>query len=379
MRLTTHQIKGDTPSSSFQIPVYECGPVQAETVIYLQAGMHADEHPGMMVLHHLLDQLEVADAAGLLKARFIILPVVNPLGLAHLSFHSHAGRYHPVNALNYNRGWPDFAALIASESDITDKFGDDAAANRSLVRDWLQSWLAAQTPHSALEQQRHIVMGYALQADMVLDLHCDDLALNHIFTVPQNLPEMQRLADWMGSAATLVAEDSGGGSFDEVWSGMWISLARRYPEAAWDAPVISATLEYRGQQDVSDAQGFSDARNLYHFFCEEGAIDEAPTITRPTAPAATRLDACDIVRVTQSGLLAYEVSLGDIVKTGDVIATLIQLDGDAPARTRHPILAGTDGVVFTINQMKYVWPGVSIAKIAGQTPLESRTGYLLED
>ena len=69
-------------------------------------------------------------------------------------------------------------------------------------------------------------MGYASQADMVLDLHCDDLALNHIFTVPQNLPEMQRLADWMGSAATLVAEDSGGGSFDEVWSGVWISLAR---------------------------------------------------------------------------------------------------------------------------------------------------------
>jgi len=101
--------------------------------------------------------------------------------------------------------------------------------------------------------------------------------------------------------------------------------------------------------------------------------------TPPAAPAALPLNATDIVRVQKPGLIAYRVALGDVVKKGDVIADLIALDGDQFARQRSPIRAGTDGLVFSLNQMKYVRPGTSIAKIAGNEPLASRQGYLLED
>ena len=90
-------------------------------------------------------------------------------------------------------------------------------------------------------------MQEAYDADMVLDLHCDEDALNHIFISPALMPEYQDLADWIGSAATLTAEDSGGGSFDEVWSLLWHRLARENPGAAWPALPLSATLEYRGE------------------------------------------------------------------------------------------------------------------------------------
>ena len=50
-----------------------------------------------------------------------------------------------------------------------------------------------------------------MACDIVLDLHCDVQALNHIYIVPQLMPEYQDLADWMGSYVTLTAENSGGG------------------------------------------------------------------------------------------------------------------------------------------------------------------------
>ena len=343
MEYESYSFSGDTPSSSFSVPVYQCGPTDNVPHIYLQAAMHADEHPGTMVLHHLLDKLEAAEKAGYLRARFTILPIVNPLGLAHLSFHTHRGRYHPVQGLNYNRAWPDFGKILLEDEVFLSALGDDKAANKQAVRSAIIRWLDAQNPVTALDKHRDIIMRFAATADMVLDLHCDDIALNHIFIVPQNLPRYQGLADWMGSAATLMAEDSGGGSFDEVWSGLWITLQKALPDRAFPEPILSATLEYRGQQDVFDNLNKQDALNLYHFFCDEGLIADKPSVIRPSSPPPTDLNACEVLRVDKPGLIAYQVELGAQVKKGDVIAELISLDGPNAVRERAPIYAGTDG------------------------------------
>ena len=378
MSLHKHIIQGDTPSAQFELPVYEFGK-QGGRKIYLQAGMHADEHPGMLVLHHLITALAKAEAAGLLRDHFVILPVVNPLGLAHLSFHGHQGRYHPVLGVNYNRGWPNFGARLITDKAFIASLGDDATANKGLVRAKIAEYLDEMVPVTALEKQRALVMRHCFDADMVLDLHCDDIALPHLFIIPQNLPRYQGLCDRIGSVATLTAEDSGGGSFDEVWSGLWVMLAGHLPDIAWPEPVLSVTLEYRGQADVSDEVAADDATNLFDFFCDEGAIDQAPSRAKIAGAAPTELAATEIVRVDKAGLIAYHIALGDRVVSGQHIADLVSLDGDAPVQERTPLMAGTDGIVFSLLQRKYVWPGTSIAKIAGTSRLESRGSYLLED
>ena len=382
MSLYKEVISGDTPSAQFEIPIYEFGPKGGKK-IYLQAGMHADEHPGMLVLHHLIPMLESAEAEGILEAHFVILPVVNPLGLAHLSFHMHRGRYHPTNGLNYNRGWPDFAKRLIADTDfiadLSANGGGDKEVNKALVRARLAQYLQEMVPVTALDKQRQIVMSHCFDADMVLDLHCDDIALTHLFIIPQNLPRYQGLADRIGSLATLTAEDSGGGSFDEVWSGLWVSLAKALPDVAWPEPVLSVTVEYRGQGDVSDGLGYDDAQKLFDFFCDEGLVKAAPSAPRSAGAPPTDLAATQIVRVDKAGLIAYQVALGDRVEKGQVIAHLIALDGKAPIQERTAIIAETDGILFSMLQSKYVWPGTSIAKIAGTKRLESRAGYLLED
>ena len=80
MKLTHHNIQGDTPSSHFQIPVYEFGDKNAPHKIYLQAGMHADEHPGMLVLNHLMDTFEASRGRWQSERLFYHIASCEPFG-----------------------------------------------------------------------------------------------------------------------------------------------------------------------------------------------------------------------------------------------------------------------------------------------------------
>src|SRR5690606_26716526 len=131
------------------------------------------------------------------------------------------------------------------------------------------------------------------------------------------------LADWMGSVAQLTAEDSGGGSFDEVWPSLWTRLRAAHPDKPIPFSARAATLEYRGQTAVDDETGRSDAEGLFGFFQAKGFVTSAPSRTPEPAPAPTPLSATQMLRVDKPGLLAYRVELGDMVEKDQPIADLI--------------------------------------------------------
>lgn len=370
-------LAADTPGATTDLTWYVAGPEDAATKVYLQAALHADEQPGTMALHHLLPMLRDASAAGTLRARFTIMPMVNPLGMGNLSLRRHIGRYDPNTGVNYNRRWPDLFAAIGE--DVAPQLGNSALANVAIIRRAITNWIGRQSPRSAEQQLRLAVLHEAHDADMVLDLHCDAEALNHIYTSPEMMPGLQDLANWMGSAATLVAPDSGGGSFDEILPLLYRKLAEANPDKPVPMASATATLEYRGQADVSDAYGRTDAQGLFGFFAARGLIDADPGPSPEPAPKATPFEATEIVRAPRPGLLAYRVELGEKVTAGQPIADLIALDGPGAFIERAPILAGTDGLVLTRSTGRYVPRGEGIAKIVGTVPLPQRKGYLLED
>lgn len=371
-------ISGDAPGHSIELNYYRIGPANASSKIFLQGSLHADEQPGMMVLHHLLGRLRDADACGDLTAEFVVFPMVNPVGMANIEFRKHQGRYHASSGVNFNRQWPDLFKAVGQT--VGHQLGDNAAQNVHLVRQAVSTWLDKLEPADSLERLRHAVMSEAFNSDYVLDLHCDNDALKHIFINPDLLPEYEDLSDWFGAAATLTSKDSGGGSFDEVWSGLWTKLAETHSDKNIPHACCSATLEYRGVFDVFDEINLHDAENLYGFFQSRGLIKGGNLANSPeAAPTATELEATEMLRVSGPGLLAYKVELGDRVKKGQVIADLIILEGEQAFLKRTPQLAGTDGVVISRNTHKYVWSGCSIAKIVGTERLSGREGYLLED
>ena len=368
---------GDAPGRSTEFNYFRVGPEQAEKKVYLQGAIHADEQPGILILHHLLALLRAADAAGDLAARFVVMPMVNPLGMGDIEFGKHQGRYNRATGVNYNRDWLELYDLL--DPGIAGRLGDDADENVAEVRAALRAGAANMRENSAFAQWQKILVSEACDADYVFDLHCDDDALMYLYTLPQMRDEMQKLADWTGAAAVLLAEEGGGHSFDEVWPAVWLRLAREHPGKPLPLPLLSCTLEYRGQLDTFDALNRRDAENLYGFFQEQGLIGGDPIGPKGSGAAATDLRATEFLRSPAAGLIAFRVELGDRVARGDAIADLISLDGDGAFVERRPILAGTSGLVLSRTMHKYVWRNANVAKIVGEKVLESRSGNLLSD
>ncbi len=370
-------LAGDAPGQSTTLYWYTAGPQDSDVKVHLQAALHADEQPGTMALHHLLPMLRDADAQGNLRARFVVYPSVNPLGLGTRVLRRHIGRYDLETGINFNRRWPDLYVQVAEA--LTGQLTDDPKANVRAIRQAVGAWLEQQQPTTAAQRLRLHILKSAHDADIVLDLHCDDESLKHIFTSPDLMPGLQDLADRMQVAATLTAEDSGGGSFDEVLPNLFRKAARANPGFPIPMAAETATLEYRGQADTHDAIGREDAQGLYDFFAGRGLIEATPAPPIP-APSPTPFEATEVLRADRPGLLAYHVALGDRVRKGDVVADIIAMDGRDAFLARTPLRAGTDGIILSRATAKYVVTGSSVAKIVGEDILPARAGgYLLED
>ncbi|MBN9307637.1 MAG: succinylglutamate desuccinylase [Devosia sp. 67-54] len=371
------KLRGDTPGLTAELPFYRIGPPDAPEKVYLQAALHADEQPGTMLLHHLLPMLREADEQELLRARFTVIPMANPLGMANLVQHKHLGRTDLDTGVNYNRQWPDLFAMVRTQ--LSGRLGDDERFNVTLIRKTVAQWIDSQQPRTAAEQLRLILLKEAHDAEFVLDLHCDSDSLLHIFTSPELMPELEDLAEWMGAAAVLTAADSGGGSFDEVLPLLYRKLAQSNPGKPIPLASATATLEYRGLADSFDHFGEQDALRLFGFFAGRDLIAADPG-PRPEPMGLTApFEATDIVRAPAAGLLAYRVDLGQRVHKGQPVADLIALDGPEAFLARTPLVAGTDGLVLSRTLRKYVARGEAVAKIVGTAPLPQRRGYLLED
>ena len=92
--------------------------------VYVQASLHADELPGMLVAHHLRGLLEVAEQSGQLLGEVVLVPMANPIGLDQTTMHHQLGRFELASMENFNRNYPDFFALVKDE--VAAQLGADA-------------------------------------------------------------------------------------------------------------------------------------------------------------------------------------------------------------------------------------------------------------
>ena len=166
-----------TPGTQSHLTVVRYGAPGARPKAYLQASLHADEIPGMLVLDRLRSMLEAAPGA--VTGELVLVPVANPLGLVQNVSGRVLGRHALTGAGNYNRLFPDLAAPAAER--LAGRLGADAASNVAAVRGALAAALAELTPADETQWLRHTLLGLALDADIALDLHCDEEALLHVY------------------------------------------------------------------------------------------------------------------------------------------------------------------------------------------------------
>src|SRR5215471_12637521 len=169
-----------TPGTARSITWLRFGRAGARPKVYIQAAIHTNELPGAIALHHLMPMLAKADSARRIRGELIVVPTVNPIGQSQLVGNNHLGRYDLLSRDNFNRNWLDLSSAVAER--VGHKLGRDAAANVDLIRGAARSALRAMKPVNELQTLRVEMLKLSIDADVVLDLHCDMNAVLHLFT-----------------------------------------------------------------------------------------------------------------------------------------------------------------------------------------------------
>ena len=63
------------------LKVIHYGDPKTDCKAYIQAGLHADEAPGFVVMHHLINLFDETDAADKIDGHLVLVPVANPIGI----------------------------------------------------------------------------------------------------------------------------------------------------------------------------------------------------------------------------------------------------------------------------------------------------------
>jgi predicted deacylase len=364
-----------SPGTARSVLVHRYGSPGRGRKAYLQASLHADEIPAMATLHHLVRLLDAADENGSIDGEIVVVPYANPIGLDQFLSGGHSGRYELASGGNFNRDWPALDRGLAAALDGA--LGDDPAANVEAIREALREKVEALPAADEMDDLRRLLARLAVDADLVLDLHCDDDALMHLYLLSTHWPDGEDLACDLGCQAVLLADDSGGGPFDECFSTPWLRLAKAFPDKPIPAACLAGTVELRGQSDVDDATATANANALYRILQRRGFIAGGPEPLAPPLCKGTPLAACEVVKAPDTGILSYCVALGETVSKGDLVAWLIDPAAEEPREGRQAIRAGTDGQVLSRRSLKYTRAGWSVAKIAGTAPLAEREGGAL--
>lgn len=376
MQRIDHPLLSQSLGSQHTLTSFHFGPAVPGTgaKVYIQASLHAEELPGMLVAHHLRALLEAAQDQGMLRGEVILVPVANPVGLAQRADHKPMGRFEQDTGENFNRHYPDLAQAVWPM--VCDKLGNDPQANVQTVRravgDYLHHWV----PTTQLQSLRHTLLGLAYDADYVIDLHCDCEGVMHFYTEQSCWEPLEPLARMLGSEAILLAKNSGGGPFDECLSGLWWKLAEALTAQGGNTPLpqgcCSTTVELRGELDVRHDLAQTDAQAIYHFLQHRGLIacEHLPAVP-PLRCHPTPLAGSETLSAPAAGVIVFAAAVGQHLQVGDLVAEII----DPQTPQTHRVVAGVAGIFYARIRDRYALAGVELGKIAGSKPF--RTGPLL--
>lgn len=377
-QLYSHTLPSATPGTQRIVKAHHFGETGARPKIYLQAGLHADEWPGFLVLNTLIKKLIKADEAGLIKGEIIIVPVSNPIGLGQ-NFHGYIpGRFSfSDGGGNFNRNWPQLGAKV--ERKVNDQMTGDIEQNIHIVRQAIREELVQLPELTELQGLRKTLLALSMDADEVLDLHCSGEACMHAYVAQEFEGHFAPLLSLMGAKVALSELETGAHSFDETNVSVWRHLKSHFAHLMpWGCR--SLTLELRGENDISHELAEQDASALFNYLIYRDVVEGKVPKVDVKNVTFFPLDAMDLVKAPVAGIACFSKQLGDNVEAGEVIGEVVDLMADDVENGSYPLVARADGVFFARFQRRLVMCGESIAKIAGREHLAFREiGNLFED
>ena len=363
------------PGAEMKIRHFRYGIPGSRPRVYLQASLHADEIPGMLVLHHLMRLLDTADRARHIRGEIIIVPAANPMGLSQWAFGTQQGRFESKSGINFNRDYPCLSEALVET--VKDQLNDEASENRELIRQSALTELGKIQPKTPAEAMKQHLLGEGIQSDYVIDLHCDDIALLHLYTSPSSWPEFSDLASQLRAELVLLESVSGGDPFDEACSRPWSDLVAAYPKHPILQGCHATTIELRGGQDVGQDLASADAANLFRFLQRRKAVlgnpGSLPELSRPARPLKGLEQLCS----PQAGITVFRKPLGEEINPGETVADLIDPHAEDPRNGTIPLISESGGLFYARKSNHLVSAGDIIARMCADHPIQGRNAPML--
>jgi len=370
-------LPGMSLGSSRRITLFRYGQPGNRPMAYLQAGLHGNELPGLLVLHHLIRCLDAASNAHLIKGEIVVAPAVNPVGVSQFLNNELLGRFDFYGGNNFNRNFPDIVEKVAEK--VGPLLTEKAEENRALIRAEALDVLAREEAAEECDYMRQNLFRLGLDADLAFDLHADGISLMHLYVHDKLRDQAEVLGTQMGVPVILLGVDRSARSFDDSLSMFWFDLAERFPEKPISPGCFAATIELRGRNEVSDHLASADAENLFRFLIRRGIIEgEAGVLPEPICEASIPLHWVDQGISPAAGVAVFHKSPGDWVSEGDIVADVVDPLNPDPIKGRYAVESRTEGLLFSQNLVRLVRPGQIFYKIAGKKPLNASGDVRLE-
>lgn len=368
MQVLTFDLMSDTPGTRQQLQVLRFGPEQGPKAT-LQAALHADEVPPMLVAQALKRRLLALEATGALLGPVQLVPCANPIGLAQHVLGAHQGRFDLRDGVNFNRMHPDLGEAAAAL--LEGRLGAERRDNVQRIRSALREAAAALTAAQAAQQLKNRLVQLAIDSDVVLDLHCDAQATMHLYALTPQATMAAELGALLGAEAVLLATESGDRPFDEACTRPWLLLQQRFTSHDIPLACFAATVELRGEADTGHALADGDADAIIEFLRRRGIVSGTPAPLPAPRCEPTPLAASEPILAPAAGIVVFHHAPGDWVEAGAIVADLT----DVVTGEVTPLRCQGAGRLYARVATRWATPGKRLAKIAGTTL--ARTGKLL--
>jgi predicted deacylase len=369
MHTQTLELLSGSPGIQQSLQVLRFGTPGARPKVYIQSALHADEVPAILVAHRLVELLVKAESEGRVVGEIVLLPFANPIGLGQHLHGQHQGRFDLRDGGNFNRGYAELAAKVVER--VRPALTRDAAHNTYHIRKALVQAVGELTAATPTQDLKIQLLRLAIDADVVLDLHCDTDAVMHIYALTPQCAVAEQLGAALGARAVLLATESGDSPFDEACTRPWFDLQKLLSDFPIELACFGATVELRGETDTSHVLADQDAQGLCAFLAQRGVIVGLSNGLRRPQCAPTPLSGSEPITAPHAGVIVFHRTPGERVNAGDVIADVV----DALTGNVTQLRCKSDGLLYARCGSRWAVPGKRLAKIAG-TSL-ARTGKLL--
>ena len=369
MHIQTIELMTGSPGTRQSIQVHRFGSEGARPKVYIQGALHADEVPAILVTQQLVRQFSALEAEGRICGEVILVPFANPIGLGQTVLGQHQGRFDLRDGGNFNRGYAELAATVRDA--VCDRLGANQDENTQAIRQALREAMAALTTNTPTQDLKNKLLALAIDADIVLDLHCDTDAVMHLYALTPQRALAEQLGAALGARAILLATESGDSPFDEACTRPWLQLQQMLPQFPIDLACFGATVELRGEADTSHDLALQDAMGLCRFLAKRNALLQEIATERAPQCVPTPLSGSEPIAAPHAGVVVFHRAPGERVAAGDAIGDVV----NALTVEVTTVRCKSDGLLYARCGSRWAAPGKRLAKIAG-TSL-ARTGKLL--